>query len=343
MTSSPARITLPFALAAVLATTSSGVVALESLTIKASPAPLYYDLEASLEAVNQSTVSAQTSGVVKAIFFDVNDAVPAGSVLMHIDNIVQKSSVQQASARLEQARAQNDDAQVLLKRTQNLYAQKTVSQGEYDSIVARAKTAQAAVKAAEAGLKQAKEQLVYTEIRAPYSGIVKIRHVEVGELVNPGQPLMTGIATSPLRALADLPQSLAQDYSKAKISVWINGEELTPEKTTLFPFADASTHSVRLRAQLPQAQTESLKAYPGQWAKVRIQTGEREAILVPQSAVLRRSELASVYVLNQGKPSLRQVRLGEHFQGQIEVLAGLKEGEEIVTDALAQLAALSAQ
>ena len=87
----------------------------------------------------------------------------------------------------------------MLKRTQNLYAQKTVSQGEYDSIVARAKTAQTAVKPAEAGLKQAKEQLVYTEIRAPYSGIVKIRHVEVGELVNPGQPLMTGIATTTAR------------------------------------------------------------------------------------------------------------------------------------------------
>lgn len=343
MNPSPARLALTLALASALSTTAPGVLALETLTIKASSIPVYYDLEASLEAVNQSTVSAQTSGVVKAIFFDVNDAVPAGSVLMHIDNIVQKSSVQQASARLEQARAQNDDAQVLLKRTQNLYAQKTVSQGEYDSILARAKTAQAAVKAAEAGLKQAKEQLEYTEIRAPYSGIVKVRHVEVGELVNPGQPLMTGIATSPLRALAEVPQSLAQDYSKAQISVWINGEAITPEKTTLFPFADASTHSIRLRAQLPETQTEKLNAYPGQWVKVRMQTGTRDTLLVPESAVLRRSELASVYVLHQGKPSLRQVRLGESFNGQIEVLAGLKVGEQILTDALAQLAVLSAQ
>ncbi|MFY9178962.1 MAG: efflux RND transporter periplasmic adaptor subunit [Venatoribacter sp.] len=331
--SRPARL----ALACSALTLANGVFALEQITLNTSKLPVYYDLEATLEAVNQSTVSAQTSGAVKAIYFDVNDEVKAGSVLLEIDNTVQLAALQQAIANLEQAKAQNEDAQVLLTRNKKLFEQKTLSQGEYDSTVARANSAAAAVKAAEAGLKQAQEQLAYTQVKAPYSGIVKSRHIEAGELVNPGQPLMTGMAMQPLRAVADMPQRVAQQYNQAKVSVWVNGQELNPEKTTLFPYADNTLHSVRLRAEL----ADNANAFPGQFAKVRVQTGEREAILVPQEAVLRRSELASVYVLHQGEPRLRQVRTGESFNGQVEVLAGLKAGERIVTNALDQLAALN--
>lgn len=316
-------------------------VALESLTLKNTPIAQHFDLEATLEAVNESTVSAQTGGAVEAIYFDVNDSVEAGSLLIKINDTQQQASLQQALANLEQTKAQNEDAQVLLKRNKRLYEQQTLSQGEYDSTVARAKSAAAAVKAAQAGLKQAKEQLAYTEVKAPFSGIVKARHIEMGELVGSGQPLMTGMALTPLRAVTDLPQRISKDYqSDDQIRVMANGQWLTVEKTTLFPYADERHHSVRLRALLPQ---DSTNLYPGQWAKVRIQTGERKGILVPQAAILQRSELTSVYVLVEGQPRLRQVRTGEQFNGQTEILSGLKAGDEIITDALAQLAALSSQ
>lgn len=321
-----------------IAFTSTGF-ALESLKLETTNIAQYFDLEATLEAVNESTVSAQTSGAVKAISFDVNDQVEAGSLLISIDDTQQQAGLQQAVANLEQAKAQNEDAQVILKRNKRLFDQQTLSQGEYDSTVARAKSAAAAVKAAEAGLKQAKEQLAYTQVKAPFTGIVKARHIELGELVSPGQALMTGIALTPLRAVADLPQRIAENYKGAdQVTVLVNDQALSVEKTTLFPYADERHHSVRLRALLSD---NSTNIYPGQWAKLRIQTGEREGILVPKAAVLQRGELASVYVLKEGQPRLRQVRTGEQFNGQTEILAGLQAGDLIVVDALAQLAELS--
>lgn len=316
--------------------------ALEQLRIESTTVPIYFDLEATLEAVNQSTVSAQTSGEVKAIYFDVNDDVAAGTLIVSINDTQQQAHLQQATANLEQAKAQNEDAQVLLKRNKRLYEQKTVSQGEYDSANAAAKSAAAAVKAAEAMLKQAKEQLAYTQVKAPYDGIVKARHVEMGELVSPGQPLMTGLALEPLRAVADLPQNVAVQYKSAEqIQILVNHRVITPEQVTLFPYADQRHHSVRLRATLPKQDAQQMPLYPGLWSKVRVKTGERETILVPSTAILQRSELSSIYVVKDGQPRLRQVRTGVKFNGQIEVLSGLQVGDTIISDALAQLAQLA--
>ena len=310
---------------------------LEALSVTPTTVPVYFDLEATLEAVNQSTVSAQTSGAITEIFVDVNDTVPAGTLLLRIDDTQQQAELEHANASLAQAQAQNTDAQLLLERNSRLHKQGSLSQGELDSAKARAQSASAAVKAAQAGLKQAQEQLAYTQVKAPYGGIVTARHVQLGELVNPGQPLLTGMAAEPLRAVVDLPQRLAQGVQADKITVLVNGQAVQPENVVLFPYADPALHSVRLRAQLPKSQA----LYAGQWAKVRVQTGERQTLLVPASAVLQRSELTSVYVLVNGQPRLRQVRTGVREQNQIEILAGLSAGESIVTNALAQLAELS--
>lgn len=317
--------------------------ALDQQTLAPVNVPEYVQLEATLEAVNQSTVSAQTSGAIRAIHFDVNDRVEAGALLLQIDDTQQQAQVQQARANLAQVRAQNDDAQVQLKRTTRLYEQGTVSKGDFDTVTARAKSAAAALKASEAAMRQAQEQLAYTQVKAPYSGILRERHVELGELVTPGQPLMTGLALEPLRAVADLPQRVARQYRDAsQVQVQLETTRVTPDQVVLFPYADAVHHSVRLRAQLPAGTRDGEAAlFPGQWVKVRIQTGERSALLVPAAAVLQRAELSSVYVLQQGQPRLRQVRTGMTVDGKTEILAGLKASDIIITDALAQLAAIS--
>jgi RND family efflux transporter MFP subunit len=322
------------------------VLAADAKPLSAVSVPVYFDLEATLEAVHESTISAQTSGAIKVVHYDVNDQVEAGALLMEIDDTQQQAALQQARANLAQAQAQNEDAQVLLQRNERLYKQGTLSKGEMDSTTARAKSAAAAVKAAEAALTQAKEQLTYTKVRAPYSGLVKARHVEMGELVNPGQPLMTGLSLDKLRAVADAPQRIASQYRDAsQISVQLENSSITPDSVVLYPYADASHHSVRLRANLPAGATaaDNRPLYPGQWTKIRVQTGERQALLVPESAILRRSELTSVYVMDDGQPELRQVRTGSSYNGMIEILSGVRAGAQVVNDALAQLAAISKQ
>jgi len=328
--------------ASLLFFTSQALFASDTLTIEARQLPVSYPLEATLEAVNQSTIAAQTPGTVKEIRFDVNDQVEKGTLLIRIDDTQQRAAVMQAQANLAQARAQNDDAQALLSRNSRLFQQGTLSQGELDSTKARAKSAAATVNAAQAALQQANEQLAYTRVSAPYSGIVKARHVEIGETVAPGTPLMTGLSLQRLRAVADVPQRLApHTITKENVSIAINGQALTPQSVTVFPYADPHHRSVRLRANLPATQpTQQPRLMPGMWATVIITQGQRPAIVVPESAVIRRSELSAVYIQYNGKARLRQVRVGNpQANQQLEILSGLSAGDVIYLDGYGQLAA----
>lgn len=314
------------------------------LTISEASIPDIYSLDGTVEAINSGTISAQTSGTILAINGDVGDSVDDGQVLIQIDNTQQKAAVAQASASLAQAEALNDDSQTLLKRNARLLKQGTLSQGEYDRSEAQAKSAAANVEVAKAALQQAKTQLSYTEVTAPYAGLIMERFVEVGELVNPGTPLMSGYGTGAMRAITDVPQRIASKFNDAsQVSVEIEHKMTPATKVTLYPFADNQRHSVRLRAALSDEASANL--LPGQWVKVHIQAGARNAILIPSSALLRRGEMNAVYVQENDRSYLRQIRLGNPIQRNgdtwYEVLAGLQAGEVIHEDALSELGRIS--
>ncbi|EAT12195.1 efflux RND transporter periplasmic adaptor subunit [Bermanella marisrubri] len=291
----------------------------------------WYSLEARIEAVNEATVSAQTSGRIQSIAFDVNDYVEQGTIIIELRNKQQKAAFEQAQAGLLQAQAANDDAKALLKRSEPLHEQGSISQGEFDSIKARAAAASAQVKAARAQLEQAKEQLSYTQIRAPYSGIVKTRHVEVGEAVNPGMPLMTGLSLAKLRAVADIPQRFSPHLSEQKdfkVAYQHNSEEalLDAEKVTVFPYADPNSHSFRVRVEV---NSEGSHLFPGMWVKLKVPMGEKQSLRIPERALMQKGDLNSVYVKLDSGYILRQVRIGHRYGDQIEVLSGLRDGETI--------------
>jgi len=314
------------------------------LTLSEVVIPSAYELDATLEAVNAGTISAQTSGVIRAVHGDVNDKVSKGDLLIEIDSTQQRAAVAQAEAALAQANAMNDDAQTLLRRNTRLQKQGTLSEGEYDRSVAQAKSSAANVKAAEAALTQAREQLSYTQVTAPYAGIISQRFIEVGELVNPGQALMSGYSSKQMRAITDLPQRLASKYSDAQqLHILVGDQSYPATDVVLFPYADPERHSVRLRASLSEDASQGLM--PGQWVKVQMHSGERQGVAVPGAAILRRGEMTGVYVRLGNKFIMRQVRLGNRFSlgGEIyyEVLAGLNAGDVIADNALSSLAQTS--
>ena len=319
----------------------SATAATQTLISQVILMPHYVQLEGRLEAINQSTISAQTSGIVESVQVDVNDSVTAGDTLVMINSSQQKAQLSQAQANLAQAQALNEDAQILLKRNRSLLAKKTVSQGTFDSSVAQAKSTQASVLAAKAQVEQAEEQLSYTHVKAPYAGIVSERMVQVGELVNPGQPLMAGFSPKDLRAITAMPQKLvAQLNITANNPIKINalGEIISAEKFTLFPFADSHYSSIRARIDLPSREDDSL--LPGTWVEVRVPIEEKEGIYLPASAIMQQGEVASIYVkhASTGQFKLRYVRLGQVLNQklgqQVEIISGLNPNEEIAINAL---------
>ncbi|MBN1238076.1 MAG: efflux RND transporter periplasmic adaptor subunit [Gammaproteobacteria bacterium] len=290
--------------------------------------------DGTVEAVNRATVSAQTSGRVAEILYDVNDYVEAGATIMRFTAVEQQASLRQAQAALEEAEARFEEARQEYERVANMYRNETVSRARFEQAQANRDAAEARLAAARSGVAAAEEQLEYTEVRAPYAGIVSARHVEVGELVSPGQPLMSGLSLQSLRVNVDVPQSMFDPIREiGRASVYVDGNErVAAESLTFFPVADPVSNTFRVRVNLPDG---AATLFPGMFVKVGFVVGETRRLLVPAEAVVRRSELTAVYVVADDGVTLRQVRLGRRYGGDVEVLAGLDAGESVALDPVA--------
>lgn len=314
-----------------------------TLTVAAEAAPRERSWDGTVEAVHRATLAAQTAGRVLELPYDVNDYVEAGAVVVRFTNVEQQSGRQQAEAMLRAAEATAAEAEAEFKRVSELVERQLVSRAQLDQVTARRNGARAQLSAAQAMLREAGEQVDYTVVRAPYSGILTERHVEIGETVRPGQPLVSGLSLDQLRVTVQIPQrDVVQIRQRQQARVILaDGNSVAAEKVLVFPYADPASHSYTVRLELPQGETGLT---PGAIVKVRFALGETERITVPVSALVQRSEIRGVYVVDAGgRVSLRQLRLGHRHGERVEVLAGLSAGETIAADPIAALSWLSAQ
>lgn len=291
-------------------------------------------LEGRVEAVNQATVAAQTSGRVTGISFDIDDYVPKGEVIVRLHDTEQQARLARAKSGLAEAQARLDKAADDERRKRTLFEQQAVSKAALDAAVAEYKAARAALDAAQAQVTEAGEQLDHTLIRAPYSGIVVERHIEPGELVQPGSLLMTGLSLDTLRVTTYVPESLIADLRHYQTASVILPESVdgrvAADALTISPRADALTHSFEVRLQLPVLEKP---LYPGMSVKVAVTSGEGERLLAPESAIVYRSEVAGVYVVDDSGIHFRQVRPGRRYGvGNREILAGLVAGDRVALD-----------
>ena len=287
--------------------------------------------DGTVEAVNQATMSAQTSGRIAEVFFDVDDYVQPGEPIVRFTDVEQQSSLRQAQAALAEAVARNNQAEEEFRRISGLFESGSASKREYDQALAARDAAAARVSAARSAVAAAEQQLEYTLVRAPYAGIVTERHVEVGEAVGVGRPLMSGLSLEALRVVVDLPQQVAAPVREHRKAYVLTGEgRVEATKVTLFPFAHSASNTFRVRLELPQGQ---FALYPGMFVKVAFVVGEAERLLVPTAALMRRSEVTGVYVVDADeRVRMRQLRVGGEFGERTEVLSGLRAGDRVAAD-----------
>jgi membrane fusion protein, multidrug efflux system len=302
-----------------------------------------------IEAVNQTTVSAETSGQVQAILFDTDDFVHRNDIIVRLRDIAQQARLKQAEQGLQEARARFTEASANFERNRKLLTEKTISKAVYDKAEADKKAASARVSSAEAAVAEAQDLLERTLVRAPYSGIVVERLVEVGAVVQPGTPLMSGLSLDQLRASTQIPERLigtVREFHTAYVHLpGSDNETLKSEDMDISPRAHPQTHTFEVRVNLPEAVAG---LYPGMSVKVAIVTGKTNKLLVPERAILHRSEVTGVYVVDKGRVSLRQVRIGRTYGNdggdhEREVLAGLENGEQVALDPVAAGIALKQQ
>ncbi len=289
----------------------------------------------SLDAVQGVTITAEVTGKVTKIAFEPGSRVAAGDLLVQQD-------ISEESARLRSAEATAKLAQINFDRSQKLLPEKVISQSDYDNN--RAKLTQAL-----AEVDNIKAVIAKKTIRAPFAGRLGIRMINLGQVINDGQAIVTLQSLDPIFVDFLLPQQqLAQIQAGLEVRVTsdaLAGKITTGKITAINPEVDAATRNIRVQATLSNPD-EQLR--PGMYANVAVVLPHKEDVLaIPATAVLYAPYSDSVFVIEtakgkDGKPAgqtVRQqfVRLGEKRGDFIAVTSGLKPDETVVSTGVFKL------
>ncbi len=296
-----------------------------------------YVADATVQAVKQSIVSAQVPGRVVQLLVRAGDAVAVGQVIARLDDREWVAAEVSSQAAIFEAQANLARAELDFKRTQELSRRNFVSTAALDQAESQVKALRARVESLQATSRAAGATRSHAVITAPYAGLVAATQAEVGDMAMPGKPVVTLFEPGRLRVACYVPEtrmeSVRAGLAETPPVVEIGGQRVAGTQTTILPAADPGTRTTEIRIDLP----DDVQAAPGQFARARFalsMAASPTRLSIPEAAILRRGELTAVYVVTSGgRLQQRQVRLGEALpDGRIEVLAGLKAGENVALD-----------
>jgi membrane fusion protein (multidrug efflux system) len=289
----------------------------------------------SLSAVQGVTVAAELDGKIVQIAFEAGSEVKAGEVLVRQDTSVEEAQLRSAEAGVELSR-------VNLERTRELLAKATVSQSQYDSDAATWKQAIAAADNIRATIAK-------RTIKAPFSGRLGIRLVNLGQSLKAGDAIVSLQALNPIFADFYLPQQqLAQIGTGMPVRLSgdaLAGKAVEGKITAISPDVDASTRNVRVEATVENADE---RLHPGMYVDVAVELPATDKVLtIPATAILYAPFGDTVYVVDEksdGKSGEKQlivrqqiVRLGARRGDFVAVTSGLKAGDTVVTSGVFRL------
>ena len=285
--------------------------------IEALKQPVFEEVVGTVQPKLQAVIEAKVSGRILRLPVALGQSVKQGDLLVEL-------ATQEIQAKLDQAKAAFQQAEVDLKRVSNLRQQAAATQAELDSAQSRYDGTKAAVAEAEA-------VAGYAKIVAPFDGVVARKLADEGDLAMPGKPLLELEGRAGLRLVADLPSSLAgalEPAAKLTARVDALSGDLTGTVAEISPAADPASRTLHIKVDLPP--TPGLRA--GQFGRLQVPVGEGTFLFAPPAALVRRGQLEILYVATDGKAQMRLVRTAKHTATGVEILAGLAPGETVVVE-----------
>lgn len=330
-----AAVLVAFSAPAASAPPTDGLPALVTVPVAAAAGLQATGYDGVVEAVRQTQVAAQVPGAVIEVPVKAGDRVRAGQLLLRLDARAAEQQAGAAAAQVQAVRAAQEAAAKEFERQKQLFRESYISAAALDRAEAQFKATQAQAAAQLAAAGAARTASGFYTVRAPYDGIVSAVAVVLGDMAMPGRLLLTMHDPAALRVSAALPETAAP-VAGAALQVELPGlgpARIAPPHWQVLPAVDPATHTVELRLDLPAGTPAAPGMFARAWLPARVAAGAAPALSVPAGAVVRRAELAGVYVVGaDGRPLLRQVRLGPATGGAVEVLAGLRAGERVALD-----------
>jgi len=272
---------------------------------------------------NRAGIESKLQARVERINVALGSRVNAGDPLAELD-------IREYRARVDQAQAIFEQSAQDFGRFEALFAQKAITQQEFEAAKARKS-------AAEAALIESQTYLSYARITAPFAGVITEQMIEPGDFVVPGKALFTLEKERPLRFQVSLPESKQGQISvgdSVAIGIPSIGAKLKGRIEEFSPGTDPVSRTFIAKIGLP----DFAGLHPGQFGRLHLSSPGDATLQIPRSALVKRGQLDLVYVINQeNRAMLRLVRIGREYPDRTEILSGLSENERVVISGQANL------
>jgi len=293
------------------------------ITVAGQAAQRQNEVAGAVESVQRATIGAKIAGAIEEMPVALGQAVKKGALLARI-------SAGEITARLSQAETQLGQAQRNFEREKRLLEQAASTRETVQS-------QEDAYRVAEAEVRAARAMRDYAMLTAPFAGIITQKMANAGDLATPGMPLLVLENPGELQVVAAAPEGPALKIKKGDalaVTVPAAGFSQNGTVTEISPAADTASRTALVKIRIEG--NGALR--PGQYARVAL-PGDAgiNTLRVPEAAVLRFGQMERLFVVQGGAAHLRLVRSGEHREGQVEILAGLNGGEQVVAQGTEQL------
>ncbi len=325
-------------------------LAVTTVAVAQKPLPLVIETVGRAEGSKEIEIRARVSGILEKHTYSEGETVKAGQVLFQIETSPFEIALAHARAALAQEQARNQQARRNAERLTGLAEQNAVSRRVADDALSELDSSNAAMLAAQANVREAELNLSYTKVVAPIGGITGRALRSEGSLLNAGtdssllttltqaDPMWVRFALSEAEYAALRSAELANAKSLA-LTVLDKAGAVRADRGKLNFSAstiDQSLGTLQLRAEFPNPK---LAILPGEYVRIRLTGGAREAITVPQKAVLQNSQGPFVWIVDDGKAQQRKVRTGAWVGADWEIQEGLQVGDAVIVDNLLKLKA----
>jgi RND family efflux transporter MFP subunit len=293
-------------------------VSVSTITVAPEAITATEDAVGTVQPKLRAAIAAKVSGTIDAMKVVPGQTVAAGELLVQLD-------AREIQARFDQARAMREQADNDVTRFKKLRETAVISAKEYDDAVTR----QLGARAAET---EAKTMLDYVKITAPFAGVITRKLADVGDLAQPGRPLLEMENPRDLRIEADIPEALVAGLKlgdKLRIRVAAAKADLEGTVSEISPSAQTLSRTFLVKLDLPMQ--DGLRS--GQFGRVAVPVTQRDVIAVPASAVTQRGQLEFLHVAANGRAQLRLVKTGRRLGDRVEIISGLDAGEAVILPA----------
>lgn len=300
-------------------------------------------LSGEVTAKQTANISTRMMGYINKIYVKPGDKVSAGQLLVSISSDEIHAKKAQVQAMITEAEAASKNAQRDYERFKVLRGQNSVSDKELENVALQNTSMNAKVQMARQQMNEVNAMLAYTNIRAPFSGIVTQKMMDEGSMANPGMPILTIEQSGELQIMASVPENYVQ-YVKvgdiAKIELKSLGETIDGKVSELSPSAFRTGGQYSMKLSIDTKDKGNIRS--GMYANILIpnKTGDNVAskIMLDKNSIVYRDQLTGVYVIDdQQQVSLRWVRLGKTIGNQIEILSGLSQNDKVISKAEGKL------